>query len=223
MSDIVSTTRQELERLSSERRLNTADVRKTSAKLFRALEDRSSASVFHLCEKLLEERNWAMGVIAYDWAFRVRKHYDEDTFEVFESWLKKYVRDWGDCDDFCTHAFGELLAQKNELFKRVIPWTQSPDFWVRRASAVILIRPIHHDRYAETSPFLISDRLMNDDHYLVQKGYGWMLKELSVRETGKVYDYLLKNRKVMPRTAYRYGLEKMDRSLKAELMKKDQD
>ena len=221
MSDIVSAARQELERLTTDHRLITPAVRKCSAKLFKTLEDKSIEAVLSLCEELLEERNWAMGIIAYDWAFRVRNQYDEHTFDVFESWLKKYVRDWGDCDDFCTHAFGELLAEKNELFERVIPWTHSPDFWVRRASAVILIRPIHHDRYSMIRPFLISDKLMQDEHYLVQKGYGWMLKELSVRETGKVYDYLVKKKAVMPRTAYRYALEKMDKNLKTELMRKE--
>ena len=49
---------------------------------------------------------------------------------------------WGDCDDFCTHAFGELIRQDKRLFEQVLSWTQSSDFWVRRASAVVLIPAI---------------------------------------------------------------------------------
>ena len=31
----------------------------------------------------------------YDWAYKVRKQYNENTFSVFESWLIKYVRGKG--------------------------------------------------------------------------------------------------------------------------------
>lgn len=48
----------------------------------------------------------------------------------------------GDCDDFSTHAFGVLLAQYNELFKKALLWCKGPEFWMRRAAAVILIYPM---------------------------------------------------------------------------------
>ena len=37
----------------------------------------------------------------------------------------------------------------------------------------------------------------------------------------EVFDYVVKNRKVMPRTALRYAIELMPKELKAEAMKKD--
>jgi len=61
-----------------------------------------------------------MGVIAFDFAYRMRRQYDNNTFAVFESWLEKYVRGWGDCDDFCTHAFGELICQNTKLVSRIV-------------------------------------------------------------------------------------------------------
>lgn len=62
---------------------------------------------------------------------------------------------------------------------------------------------------------MISDALMNDSHYLVLKGYGWMLKVLSEAEPEKVYEYLIKNRNCMPRVAFRYALEKLDKDKKS--------
>jgi 3-methyladenine DNA glycosylase AlkD len=216
--NIVLEARKHLENLSEEKGLTTGKVRSISSALYKCLEDKSIDNVFTLCEHLLDEHEWALGVIAYDWAYRVRAQYNDKTFSVFEKWLKKYVTGWGDCDDFCTHAFGELISQNNELFSQILKWTNHPDFFVRRAAAVILIYPIKHNKYQNLNPFLISDTLMNDNHHLVLKGYGWMLKVLSETEKMNVYEYLMKSKNTMPRVSFRYALEKLDMELKLRLM-----
>lgn len=216
--NIVEKARLDLKSSSEGKRLTTGIVRSVSSKMYNTLDDKNIDNVFKLCEELLNEREWALWIIAYDWAFRLRKQYSHETFITFERWLKNYVKDWYDCDDFCTHAFGELLSQYNELFLEVIKWTEDPNFAVRRASAVILIYPIKYNRYEGIKPFLISDALMHDDHYLVLKGYGWMLKVLSQFEFSEVYNYLLKNKESMPRLSFRYALEKFDIKTKTSLI-----
>ncbi len=196
----------------------TADIRKLSAKLYKKVENKSIENVLSLCGELLEEHSWALGVIAFDWAYRVKKQYSEDTYYTFYSWLKKYVRGWGDCDDFCTHAFGELLRKYKTLFAKITEWTKDKDFWVRRASAVILIPSILHKDYKGIEPLKISDMLMSDEHELVQKGYGWMLKSLSQVDMDAVKEYLKANHERIPRTAYRYALEKFDSADRKEFM-----
>lgn len=197
----------------------TGDIRRLSAKLFRQITDPNIDHVFSLCEELLEQHDWALGVIAFDWAYRMKARYSENVYDVFYRWLKKYVRGWGDCDDFCTHAFGELLRKYKSLFPKITEWTKDDDFWVRRASAVILIPAILHGDYEDLSPFIISDALMTDGHDLVQKGYGWMLKCLSQMDNQAVKEYLTANHSRMPRTAYRYALEKFDKATRDELMR----
>lgn len=196
----------------------TADIRRLSGRLYRQIDDKSVENVLSLCEELLEERSWGLGVIAFDWAYRERKQYGAATYDTFYRWLKTYVRGWGDCDDFCTHAFGELLRQRKSLFEKVKGWTADEDFWVRRASAVVLIPAILHDDYEGLEPLTIADMLMSDGHDLVRKGYGWMLKCLSQVDMGTVKDYLITNHERMPRTAYRYALEKFDGAARRELM-----
>ena len=198
--------------------LKTGEIRKISAKLYRTLPDKNLEAVFAQCEALLARRNWALGVIAFDWAYRVRKLYDENTYAVFYRWLEKYVRGWGDCDDFCTHAFGELLRQQKALFAKVLEWTSHPDFWVRRAAAVVLIPAILREDSRGIEPLKIADRLLKDSHDLVQKGYGWMLKCLSEVEPATVVRYLEEHHKEMPRTAFRYALEKTDQETRKRLM-----
>jgi 3-methyladenine DNA glycosylase AlkD len=205
-------------RLGDPADLTTAQVRSISAQVFSMIEDPRIDLVLDLCEQLLDDRRWACGVVAYDWAFRMRRQYSERTFATFEGWLETYVRGWGDCDDFCTHAFGALLGRHGHLFDRILTWTEHPDFWVRRAAAVILIYPMRKGQLQGMGPFTVADRLMRDDHHLVLKGYGWMLKELSESRPDDVYQYLLAHKADMPRVAFRYALEKLDAARKTALM-----
>ena len=79
----------------------------------------------------------------------------------------------------------------------------------------------------------IADTLLFDNDDLVQKGYGWMLKAASMSESfvkgdaetkklhlETVYNFVMKNKAIMPRTALRYAIEKMPANLKSEAMKK---
>jgi 3-methyladenine DNA glycosylase AlkD len=216
--DIVNEVENRLSDLSKQSEFNTGMIRAMSASVFKLIENKSIENVLDLCEQLLEKRKWALGVVAYDWAFRMKKQYTKEIFYIFERWLKLYVRNWGDCDDFCTHAFGELLVQYDHLADNILEWTEHPDFWVRRGAAVILIYPIKKGKLREKYPFLIADKLMKDEHYLVLKGYGWMLKVLSSAKPEAVYNYLIQNRSQMPRVSLRYAIEKFDKDKKNMLM-----
>lgn len=222
MENMINIAAAELERLAASvpegKHIRTGEIRRLSAKLYRQAGVKDIAGVLKLCEGLLARRDWAMGVIAFDWAYRVKAQYAADTYPVFYRWLKEYVRGWGDCDDFCTHAFGELLRQHKELFPNVLVWTEDRDFWVRRASAVALIPSIMREDYAGLEPYAIADRLLADPHDLVRKGYGWMLKCLSQVDSAGVESYLTAHCNHMPRVAYRYALEKFDKDTKARLM-----
>jgi 3-methyladenine DNA glycosylase AlkD len=69
--------------------------------------------------------------------------------------------------------------------------------------------------------FEIADLLLTDNDDMVQKGYGWLLKEASRKHQKEVFDYVMRNKKAMPRTALRYAIELMPKDMKAEAMKKD--
>lgn len=220
MSRYVELAYEELGGKKKENGLKTADVRRVSNKLFRMEKDRKMEEVFSICYELLEERNWELGVIAFDWAYRMRDQYTEKVYDIFYKWLIDYVRGWGDCDDFCTHAFGELLRKFPNLFDKILLWTKSELFWVRRASAVVLLPIIWHEEYEKIDPYKVSNSLMNDENQLVLKGYGWMLKILASKEEDRVFDYLMRNKNIMPRVSFRYALEKMPKEKKEILMSK---
>jgi len=63
--------------------------------------------------------------------------------------------------------------------------------------------------------------LLTDQDIMVRKGYGWMLKEASNHYPKNVFNYVMKNRREMPRTALRYAIEKLHPELKKEAMKRE--
>ena len=68
---------------------------------------------------------------------------------------------------------------------------------MRRASAVSLIVPAKHGKFLKES-IEIADLLLTDTDDMVQKGYGWLLKEASRKHTDEVFAYVMKNKRQMP-------------------------
>ena len=74
MNDIIIQAKNELKGLSKENGLKTNEVRRLSVKLFHQVKSNDISEVLSICENLLQQRNWALGVIAYDWAYRMKQH-----------------------------------------------------------------------------------------------------------------------------------------------------
>jgi 3-methyladenine DNA glycosylase AlkD len=62
--------------------------------------------------------------------------------------------------------------------------------------------------------------MLTDSDDMVQKGYGWMLKAASEKNQKPVFDFVVSNKKRMPRTALRYAIEKMPEELRKKAMEK---
>ena len=167
---------------------------------------------------MLENRNRAETTIAYQIIFDNKKKYNQNTFDILEKWLFKYIEDWWDCDDFMTHAFQYLLMKYPNNMSNLKIWVNHEKFAVRRSAAVILIRPAQKGLLEDDIIFEICDLLIDDNHYLVQKGYGWLLKESSKNYYDLVVKYLENNVVKMSRTAFRYALEKLPKEEKKRLI-----
>jgi 3-methyladenine DNA glycosylase AlkD len=182
-------------------------VRRTSARYYRLVRNLAKQEIFDLCEALLESGYAEENMIAFDWAYRLRKQYEMRDSRVFEYWLRNYVSNWGSCDDFCRHAFGAFVYQFPDFLDKVMKWTRSRSRWLKRSAGVIMIYSLHKGEHLDVA-FRIADMLLDDDDYLIQNGYGWMLKEASIRFSGEVFKYVMAHRKMMPRRALRYAIER---------------
>ena len=104
-----------------------------------------------------------------------------------------------------------------ESVQELRSWAGSENRWLKRAAAVSLIIPAKRGKFL-SDIFEIADLLLLDSDDMVQKGYGWLLKEASRSHQKGVFDYVMRNKKVMPRTALRYAIELMPKELKSKAM-----
>jgi 3-methyladenine DNA glycosylase AlkD len=208
------------EKLKNPMVLRTDILRKISSEHFKEIRNLPKDEIFGLCEEMLKSGDGAERAIAFDWAYKCKKRYEKKDFKIFERWLKKYVRGWGSCDHLCAHPLGHFIEQFPEFAKKTKKWAKSKNQWLRRAAAVALIPALRREKLLREA-FQTADILLKDKEDLVQKGYGWMLKEASNQFPKEVFRYVMKNSKRMPRTALRYAIEKMPAGRKKQAMRKD--
>ncbi|MGB9132848.1 MAG: DNA alkylation repair protein [Methanosarcina sp.] len=199
--------------------VKSAVVGKIAKHYFKEIKTENKKEIFTLCEELLKSDYCEEAFIAFEWAYQLREDYSEEDFYTFESWIENYVNNWAKCDTFCNHSVGSFIEKFPTYIVNLKTWTCSENRWARRAAAVTLILPARKGAFLE-DVFEISDLLLKDRDDLVQKGYGWMLKEASKSHQPEVFDYVMKNKKDMPRTALRYAIEKLPKDLRDKAMEK---
>jgi len=195
-------------------------VKKISKKYYKELmlKKYNKKEIFKLCENLLKTNIMEEASIAFSWMYNLKEEYTKSDFKIFENIIKKYVNNWAKCDDFCCHTLGYFIYKNPKYIKNLKKWAKDKNMWLRRASAVSLIYPVRKDKKFLKSIFEISDILLQDKEDLVQKGYGWALKVGADTNQKQVFNYVMKNKHKMPRTALRYAIEKMPKQLKGKAM-----
>jgi 3-methyladenine DNA glycosylase AlkD len=188
-----------------------------SKELFGELRDKSKSSVYGFCEELWKSGYIEESFIACNWSLAVRKNSDPSDIVIFEKWIDKYVNNWASCDTLCNHTVGELIEKYPELIVNLKRWAHSGNRWMRRAAAVSLIVPARKGKFLDDI-FAIAEILLEDGDDMVRKGYGWMLKAASEAYQKEVYDFVVKHHEKMPRTAFRYAIEKLPDEMRARAM-----
>jgi 3-methyladenine DNA glycosylase AlkD len=199
--------------------VKSALVGAIAGKYWKDVKNLSKQEIFNLCEDLYRNGYMEEAFVVSEWLPKLAKQYQPPDMVVFKKWIDTYISNWAECDGFCNHTMGKFVLMYPESIKEIISWTSSSNRWTKRAAAVSLILPARKGHFLK-EVFNIADRLLLDKDDMVQKGYGWMLKEASKPYQNEVYQYVLKHRRDMPRTALRYAIEKMPLEMRAEAMKR---
>jgi len=195
-------------------------VVRIAKKYWKAVQVRDRQQIFSLCEELYKSGYCEEAFVVSTWAALLSERFTPDDLPVLRHFIDTYITNWAACDGFCNHAVGDFIEKYPDSIEELKRWTQSENRWMRRAAAVSLIVPAKHGKFLG-DVFAIADLLLTDTDDMVQKGYGWLLKEASRQHTDEVFEYVMKNKRAMPRTALRYAIELMPKDLKTEAMKKD--
>jgi 3-methyladenine DNA glycosylase AlkD len=200
--------------------VKTGTVGKIAKKYWNEIKQLEKAEIFSLCEMLYQSGYSEEAYVAAVWLPNMTDRFEPSDLGLFRRWIESYVDDWAKCDTLCNHTVGGFIEKYPESIGELKSWAKSKNRWLKRAAAVSLIIPAKKGGFLQDA-LEISDMLLRDEDDMVQKGYGWLLKEASRKHQQEVFDYVLRNRKKMPRTALRYAIELMPKELKAEAMNKD--
>ena len=200
--------------------VKTETVGKIAKKHWSQVKTLDKKAIFNLCEELYRSDVTEEAFIVAFWLPKYIDNLEPSDLATFRRWIEQYINNWAKCDGFCNHTIGDLIQKYPETVAEVKSWAKSENRWLKRASAVSLIVPAKKGLFLQDA-LEICDTLLADGDDMVQKGYGWLLKEESRKHPKAIFDYVVKNRKVMPRTALRYAIELMPKELRAEAMKKD--
>jgi len=197
--------------------VSNPDAKKIGSTFYQKVKHHDKTFIWEMAETLLASGWIEEGMIACQWVLKRQKEFVWEDRLIFERWIQLYVHNWAICDTFCNQSMGALLLKFPEATVMLYSWTTSENLWVRRAAAVSLIVPAKRGQF-ETLIFDICNLLLTDAEPMVQKGYGWLLKVYSQQQLHKVFDYVMRYELVMPRTAFRYAIEKMPVAMKEKAM-----
>jgi len=129
---------------------------------------------------------------------------------------KKWVNNWDLVDSSALYILGDYLLSKDKdiLYKLA----KSKNLWDRRIAVLSTFRFIEENKFSDS--FKIAEILLNDDHDLIHKAVGWMLREIGKRSIKVEIKFLEKHYKKMPRTMLRYSIEKFPEKKRQYFLKK---
>jgi len=131
---------------------------------------------------------------------------DKERGKIFSFYLKnrKGINNWDLVDLSAPKIIGKHLLSKDKslLFKFAL----SKNLWERRIAVLSTFEFIKNNDFVVA--LLISEILLHDNHDLIHKAVGWMLREIGKRDLQAEEKFLKLNYKKMPRTMLRYAIEK---------------
>ena len=204
--------------------LKTADVRKIAKTYFADVKDLPKEQIWSIGETLMQSGYLEEFSIACVWVSHTHKDLKPQDWTTIDRWVDSYITNWATCDVFCCGGMGKggTVATFLKMYPKYLPklrtWAKSNNLWKRRAAAVSLVGPAKKGLFHE-DVFALAETLLLDLEDMVQKGYGWLLKEAGNFDEQAVFQFVMKHKAVMPRTALRYAIEKMPKCLKEQAMK----
>jgi len=126
--------------------------------------------------------------------------------KIFGLYLRntRYINNW-DLVDLSAHKIiGPYLnGGSRALLYRLV---RSKSLWERRIAVISTFHSIARSDFADS--LSLAEKLLDDDHDLMHKAVGWMLREVGKKDVSVLEGFLKKNHKKMPRTALRYAIER---------------
>ncbi len=172
-------------------------------KLVKRYKDLNISDVLSLLEsKIHEYRMTALLILVA----KFNEGNEREKKKIFNLYLKntKYINNWDLIDVTVAHIVGAYLFDKDRavLYKLA----KSKNLWERRIAIIATHHFIRNDDFYDT--LTLAELLVDDNHDLIHKAVGWMLREVGKKDLEVEEVFLRKHYKTMPRTMLRYAIER---------------
>ena len=175
----------------------------TQRKIAREFKDLSLADLKELLRsKIHEERLISLLILVNNY----ERGDEKEKKSIYTFYIKNRmgINNWDLVDLSAPKIVGKYLFDKDKsiLFK----FASSKNLWERRIAILSTYEFIRNHQYDTT--LKIAKILLEDEHDLIHKAVGWMLREIGKKDLKVEEIFLKKHYKKMPRTMLRYAIEK---------------
>jgi 3-methyladenine DNA glycosylase AlkD len=119
--------------------------------------------------------------------------------------IRRHVNNWDLVDTSAPDIVGAHLERRDRT--PLYALARSANVWERRVAVLATFWFIRRNDVTDT--FRLAELLLDDEHDLIHKAVGWMLREAGKRDAAAGKRFLDRHHGRMPRTMLRYAIEKL--------------
>ncbi|MHB8846746.1 MAG: DNA alkylation repair protein [Nitrospirota bacterium] len=125
---------------------------------------------------------------------------------IYTLYLKntRFINNWDLVDLSAPRIVGIYLEDRSR--KPLYRLVRSRSLWGRRIAILGTFPYIRKGDFVDA--LALAEKLIDDDHDLMHKAVGWMLREVGKKDVKVLEGFLKKHHQRMPRTALRYAIER---------------
>lgn len=127
-----------------------------------------------------------------------------------------YINNWNLVDASAHHIVGAYIYEiekSNNILKLLV---SDQNLWKRRVA--IVSTWYHIKKKSFETPIDIISMCLRDNHHLIHKASGWMLREVGKQNLKILLRFLDQYASMMPRVMLRYSIEKLDNDQRKKYM-----
>jgi 3-methyladenine DNA glycosylase AlkD len=155
-----------------------------------------------LKSRIHEERTLALMILVRQFA-RADENIRKRIYDFYLAHTS-FINNWDLVDGSAPYIVGPFLWKRDR--KQLHVFAVSSSLWERRIAIISTFYFIRQNDFEDS--LKIAERLLTDEHDLIHKAVGWMLREIGKRNLTVEESFLKLHCRTMPRTALRYAIER---------------
>jgi len=128
-----------------------------------------------------------------------------------------FINNWDLVDCSASQIVGGWLRGRSRA--SLTRLARSKSLWERRIAMIATFDGIRRGELDDA--LRVADLLLHDDHDLIHKAAGWMLREVGQRDGARERAFLKTRYRTMPRTMLRYAIEKFPEEERQKYLRGD--